>query len=77
MVDAELEKLLAPLGVRHIEYGATPEKYVWVREALIATFRHVAGAVWSDDLAATWREAFDRMSAIMIEAAARHGRGSA
>jgi len=37
MVDAELEKLLAPLGVRHIEYGATPEKYVWVREALIAT----------------------------------------
>jgi hemoglobin-like flavoprotein len=74
---AELEKILVPLGVKHIEYGATPEKYVWVREALLATFRHVAGAVWSDDLAAAWREAYDRMAAIMIEAAARHGRGSA
>jgi hemoglobin-like flavoprotein len=73
----ELEKILVPLGIKHIEYGATPEKYVWVREALLATFRHVAGAVWSDDLAATWSEAYDRMAAIMIEAAARRGRGGA
>jgi hemoglobin-like flavoprotein len=74
---AELEKILVPLGVKHIEYGATPEHYIWVREALIATFRHVAGTVWSDDLAATWREAYDRIAAIMIEAAARHGGGGA
>jgi hemoglobin-like flavoprotein len=72
---AELEKILVPLGVKHIEYGATPEKYSWVGDALLCTFRHVAGAVWSDDLAATWREAYDLMAAIMIEAAARRPRG--
>ena len=72
---AELAKILVPLGVKHIEYGATPEKYAWVRDALLATFRHVAGAVWSEDLAACWREAYDLMASIMIEAAARHARG--
>ena len=72
---AELEKILVPLGVKHIEYGATPEKYDWVKDALLCTFRHVAGSVWSDDLAASWREAYDRMATIMIEASARHARG--
>jgi hemoglobin-like flavoprotein len=67
-----LETVLRPLGVKHIEYGATPERYAWVREAMLATFRHVAGAVWTDELAAAWREAYDRIAAIMMDAAAAH-----
>src|SRR6185503_6760249 len=74
---AYLEKILQPLGVKHIEYGATAERYAWVRDALLATFRHVAGAVWTDELAAAWQEAYDRIASIMIEAAAQHTRGRA
>jgi hemoglobin-like flavoprotein len=74
---AYLEKVLYPLGAKHVEYGATPERYAWVRDALLATFRHVAGAVWTDDLAAAWREAYDRIASLMMEGAARHEGGGA
>jgi|SoiMethySBSTD1v2_1073268.scaffolds.fasta_scaffold16161_4 hemoglobin-like flavoprotein len=72
---AYLDRVLTPLGVKHIEYGATPERYTWVRDALLATFRHVAGAVWTDELASAWREAYDLIAAKMIAAAAAHTRG--
>ena len=72
---AYLDSVLRPLGVKHLEYGATPERYVWVRDAMLATFRHVAGAVWTTELGAAWREAYDRIASIMMEAAAQHTRG--
>jgi hemoglobin-like flavoprotein len=72
---AYLESVLRPLGVKHIEYGATPERYVWVRDAMLATFRHVGCAVWTDELAAAWREAYDRIASIMMEAADQHTKG--
>ena len=72
---AYLETVLRPLGVKHVEYGATPERYVWVRDAMLTTFRHVACAVWTDELAATWSEAYDRIASIMMDAAAQHTRG--
>jgi hemoglobin-like flavoprotein len=42
---------------------------------LLATFRHVAGAVWSDELAAAWRKAYDRIACMVMEAAAQQARG--
>ena len=72
---AYLETVLRPLGVKHIEYGATPERYDWVRDAMLATFRHVACAVWTDELAQSWREAYDRIASIMMEAAAQSRQG--
>jgi hemoglobin-like flavoprotein len=74
---AYLEMVLCPLGVKHIEYGATRESYPWLREVLIDTFRHVAGAVWTDELASQWRQAYDLFAAIMIDAAERHAKGGA
>jgi hemoglobin-like flavoprotein len=70
---AYLETVLHPLGVKHIEYGATVERYAWVRDAMLATFRHVAGAVWTDELAAAWRGAYDRIASIMMQGAAQRG----
>jgi hemoglobin-like flavoprotein len=70
-----LEKILHPLGLKHVEYGATAEAYAWVRDALLATFRHVAGAVWTDELAAAWREAYDLIASIMMAGATTPTRG--
>jgi hemoglobin-like flavoprotein len=70
-----LDNVLRPLGIKHIEYGATIERYDWVRDALLATFRHVAGSVWTDELAMAWREAYDRIASIMMQAAEQHTRG--
>ena len=72
---AYLETVLRPLGVKHIEYGATPERYEFVRDAMLTTFRHVACAVWTDELAAAWNEAYDRIASIMMDAAAQHKGG--
>ena len=72
---AYLDEVLRPLGVKHLEYGATAERYDLVRDALLATFRHVAGAVWTDDLAAVWREAYDLFASTMMAAAAEPTRG--
>ena len=72
---AYLERVLGPLGVKHVEYGATAERYDRVRDALMATFRHVAGAVWTDELATAWREAYDLFASMMLAAAAEHTRG--
>jgi hemoglobin-like flavoprotein len=68
---AHLENVLYPLGAKHVEYGATEEKYEWVREALLTTFRHVGCAVWTDELATAWRDAYDLMAKMMLEGAAR------
>lgn len=73
---AYLESILHPLGVKHVGYGATPENYVFVRDALLSTFRHVACVVWNDELASNWRGAYDYFAAIMMEGAERHARGS-
>ena len=73
---AYLEKVLHPLGAKHVGYGATPEKYVWVRDALLSTFRHVACVVWTEELASNWHEAYDYFAAIMMEGAAAQERGA-
>jgi hemoglobin-like flavoprotein len=73
--DAYLDKILRPLGVKHIEYGATAERYAMVRDALITTFRHVACVVWTEELAAAWHQAYDLFASKMMAAAAEHSRG--
>lgn len=74
---AYLEKVLHPLGAKHVDYGATRESYPWLREVLVDTFRHVAGAVWTSELASQWREAYDLFASIMMEGAERRPKGGA
>jgi hemoglobin-like flavoprotein len=66
---AALERVLAPLGRAHVEYGVTPDMYEWVGDALIDTIAHVSGAAWTEELAVAWRAAYSRLAGAMLVSA--------
>jgi nitric oxide dioxygenase len=49
---------------RHTAYGAQPEHYPIVGDALIAT---MAGAAWQPEHESAWREAFAGVAGTMLE----------
>jgi hemoglobin-like flavoprotein len=51
-----LEQPLRDLGAQHVGWGAKPEDYVTVREALIRAIR-LSSPTWSDTLESDWRRA--------------------
>ena len=67
-LDAILPKL-RELGARHVAYGALPEHYPVVGEALIAAMKTVAGPAWTLEYEQAWSEAFGVVAAVMIEGA--------
>ena len=66
-----LEQPLRDLGAQHVRWGAKPEDYVLVREALIRAIRQSSPA-WTDDLEADWRRAITAIAVPMLQGAAVH-----
>jgi hemoglobin-like flavoprotein len=64
-----LEAPLRELGARHLAYGALPEHYPIVREALLDALAETAGQAWSTQLHADWRAALDQVAAAMLRGA--------
>ena len=57
------------LAKRHIDYGAKPEHYPVVGEALLWTLARALGPRWTPEVASAWTAAYTTLSDFMIEAA--------
>jgi nitric oxide dioxygenase len=66
-----LQESLRELGVQHVHWGAKPEDYLIVRDALIRAIRSSSPA-WSSDLEADWRQAITAIAVPMLQGAAVH-----
>jgi chemotaxis signal transduction protein/hemoglobin-like flavoprotein len=75
-LDGLVPKLEA-MGARHVAYGALPDHYPVVGEALLAALAELAGEAWTDDLEAAWTEAYGLVSSVMLAGAARAGLAAA
>jgi hemoglobin-like flavoprotein len=60
---------LRNLGARHVAYGAQPEHYPAVGEALIGAMAALAGPAWQSTHESAWREAFAIVARAMIDGA--------
>jgi methyl-accepting chemotaxis protein len=60
---------LRKLGARHVNYGARPEHYPVVGEALIASMAALAGPAWLPAHEVAWRDAFTVIAETMLEGA--------
>jgi hypothetical protein len=63
----ELVPKLYALGARHVDYGALPEHYPVVGEALIGAMAEVAGPAWTREYEVAWTEAVGVVAGVMIE----------
>jgi methyl-accepting chemotaxis protein len=61
---------LRELGGRHVGYGARPEHYPVVGQALIASMAEVAGDAWRAEHARAWAAAFAVIAGAMLDGAA-------
>ena len=66
-----LQDSLRELGVAHVHWGAKPEDYAVVREALIGAIRSATPA-WSEELEEDWRRAITAIAVPMLQGAAVH-----
>ena len=57
------------LAKRHVDYGAKPEHYPVVGEALLWTLARALGPRWTPEVASAWTAAYTTLSNFMIEAA--------
>jgi nitric oxide dioxygenase len=64
-----LTDTLQGLGSRHVEYGALPEHYPLVGNALLATFEEYLGNAWTDETKQAWVEAYGAITEIMLDGA--------
>ena len=60
---------LRELGARHVAYGAQPEHYPVVGQALIGAMAEVAGPAWLPEYERSWGAAFEIVAGAMIEGA--------
>ncbi|QDL90388.1 hemin receptor [Paroceanicella profunda] len=63
-----LRGTVADLGRRHVRYGARPEHYAAVGEALIWALERHLGPDFTDDARNAWTEAIRLLVGIMIDA---------
>jgi hemoglobin-like flavoprotein len=75
-LDPLIPKLYA-LGARHVAYGALPEHYPVVGEALIGAMAEVAGPAWTREYELAWTEAVGVVAGVMIEGAEEAARRAA
>jgi hemoglobin-like flavoprotein len=54
------------LARRHVAYGAKPEHYPVVGEALLWTLARGLGAQWTPEVASAWAAAYGALSSFMI-----------
>ena len=57
------------LAKRHVGYGARPEHYPVVGEALLWTLARGLGSQWTPEVAGAWTAAYTALSDFMIEEA--------
>jgi len=70
---ASLVVSLQELGQRHAGYGARPEHYDIVGEALLWTLHQSLGEEFSQEVRDAWVAAFSLMAGIMLDAAEHQG----
>ncbi len=64
-----LSGALKGLGARHVKYGALPEHYPLVGNALLATFEQYLGSDWTPKTKQAWVEAYGAISTLMLAGA--------
>ncbi|MCG8350552.1 MAG: globin domain-containing protein [Chloroflexales bacterium] len=64
-----LSNKLRALGARHIEYGALPQHYSMVGQALLTTLEQYLGDDWTPELAAAWQQAYEVIAQFMLAGA--------
>lgn len=64
-----LAGFLAQLGRDHRKYGVISEHYTAVGSALLATIRHFARDIWTDEIEAAWVAAYTVAADLMVESA--------
>ena len=60
---------LRQFGARHVAYGARPEHYPVVGQALIAAMAEIAGPAWTSEYELAWRKAYGVLAGAMIQGA--------
>jgi hemoglobin-like flavoprotein len=61
---------LEALGARHADYGARPEHYSIIQEALLDAMATVGGDRWTPAYTAAWAEAYTVVQEAMLRGAA-------
>jgi hemoglobin-like flavoprotein len=61
---------LEALGARHVAYGALPEHYPLVAQALVEAMAAVGGERWTPAYTAAWTEAYALVQEVMLRGAA-------
>lgn len=61
-------KRLQELGARHVAYGARPEHFPLVIDAMLASMQDVAGPEWNNAVHEQWRRALTLIGEVMIKA---------
>ena len=64
-----LDEALRGLGARHVRYGALPEHYPLVGEALLTTFEQYLGNKWTPKTKDAWVGAYGAISEMMLDGA--------
>lgn len=64
-----LQDKLQGLGARHVKYGALPEHYPLVGNALLRTFEEYLQESWTPEVKQAWVDAYDQITKIMLEGA--------
>ena len=64
-----LSDALKGLGARHVKYGALPEHYPLVGNALLKTFSDYLGESWTPDVKQAWVDAYGAITTLMLEGA--------
>lgn len=68
---AVLQDSLRDLGAQHVQWGARPEDYFVVRDAIVRAIR-ATSLSWTDELDADWRQAITAIAVPMLQGAAVH-----
>ena len=66
-----LQDSLRDLGAQHVHWGAKPQDYFVVRDAIVRAIR-ATSASWSDELDTDWRRAITAIAVPMLQGAAVH-----
>ena len=66
-----LHDSLRDLGAAHVRWGAKPEDYFIVRDAIVRAIRS-ASTAWTDELEGDWRRAITAIAVPMLQGAAVH-----
>ena len=64
-----LDSALRGLGSRHVKYGALPEHYPLVGNALLTTFEQYLKEEWTPEVKQAWVDAYGAISQIMLDGA--------